>query len=136
MERLAFIPVIFLLLTLLAGCGDDDETAPMINEVAYTAADYHFIGPQLLPSGMTKLTLARQGKVMLLDDEDQEDEEDRYEAPTAPGECPYGDCPEPRSPIWEFVCTGPPNGCEPERDNRTGRYRLHPEGLAPPSAVT
>ena len=65
MERLAFIPVIFLLLTLLAGCGDDDETAPMINEVAYTAADYHFIGPQFLPSGMTKLTLARQGERML-----------------------------------------------------------------------
>ena len=65
MERLAFIPVIFLLLTLLAGCGDDDETAPMINEVAYTSADYHFIGPQFLPSGMTKLTLARQGKRML-----------------------------------------------------------------------
>ena len=96
MERLAFIPVIFLLLTLLAGCGDDDETAPMINAVAYTAADYHFIGPQFLPSGMTKLTLARQGKrmlqgfgsmykVMLLDDEDQED---RYGAPTVPGECP------------------------------------------------
>ena len=96
MERLAFIPVIFLLLTLLAGCGDDDETAPMINEVAYTAADYHFIGPQFLPSGMTKLTLARQGKrmlqgfgsmykVMLLDDEDQEDEEDRYGAPPGQG---------------------------------------------------
>ena len=65
MKRLAFIPAIFLLLTLLAGCGDDDETAPMINEVAYTAADYHFIGPQFLPSGMTKLTLARQGKRML-----------------------------------------------------------------------
>ena len=61
MERLAFIPVIFLLLTLLAGCGDDDETAPMINEVAYTAADYHFIGPQFLPSGMTELTLANDG---------------------------------------------------------------------------
>ena len=75
-------------------------------------------------------------KVMLLDDEDQEDDEDAYEAPTAPGECPYGDCPEPRSPIWEFVCTGPPDGWEPKRDNRTGRYRLHPEGLAPPSAVT
>ena len=45
MERLAFIPVIFLLLTLLAGCGDDDETALMINAAAYTAADYHFIGP-------------------------------------------------------------------------------------------
>ena len=45
MERLAFIPVIFLLLTLLAGCGDDDETALMINAAAYTATDYHFIGP-------------------------------------------------------------------------------------------
>ena len=64
MERLAFIPVIFLLLTLLAACGDDDETEPMINEVAYVAADYHFIGPQFLPSRMTKLTLARQGKRM------------------------------------------------------------------------
>ena len=61
MERLAFIPVIFLLLTLLAGCRDDDETAPMINEVPYTAADYHFIGRQFLPFGMTKLTLANDG---------------------------------------------------------------------------
>ena len=61
MKRLAFIPAIFLLLTLLAGCGDDDETAPMINEVAYTAADYHFIGPQFLPSGMAELTLANDG---------------------------------------------------------------------------
>ena len=58
MERLAFIPVIFLLLTLLAGCSDDDETAPMINDVPYTAADYDSIGRQFLPSGMTKLTLA------------------------------------------------------------------------------
>ena len=61
MERLAFIPVIFLLLTLLAVCRDDDETAPMINEVPYTAADYHFIGRQFLPFGMTKLTLANDG---------------------------------------------------------------------------
>ena len=61
MERLAFIPVIFLLLTLLAGCGDDDETAPMINEVAYTVADYHFIGPQFLPSEMAELILANDG---------------------------------------------------------------------------
>ena len=61
MKRLAFIPAIFLLLTLLAACGDDDETAPMINEVAYTAADYHFIGSQFLPSGMTELTLANDG---------------------------------------------------------------------------
>lgn len=53
--------MIFLLLALLAGCGGDDETAPMINEVAYTAADYHLIGPQFLHSGMTKLTLANDG---------------------------------------------------------------------------
>tara|TARA_B100001179_G_scaffold109719_1_gene78223 strand:+ start:495 stop:869 length:375 start_codon:yes stop_codon:yes gene_type:complete len=53
--------VIFLLLALLAGCGGDDETAPMINEVAYTAADYNFIGPQFLHSGMTRLTLANDG---------------------------------------------------------------------------
>ena len=53
MKRLAFIPAIFLLLTLLAACGDDDETEPMIDEVAYVAADYHFIGPQFRPSGMT-----------------------------------------------------------------------------------
>ena len=61
MKRLALIPVIFLSLTLLAACGDDDDTAPMINEVAYTAADYHFIGPQFLPSGMAELTLANDG---------------------------------------------------------------------------
>ncbi len=53
--------MIFLLLALLAGCGGDDETAPMINEVAYTAADYNFIGPQFLHSGMTRLTLANDG---------------------------------------------------------------------------
>jgi hypothetical protein len=60
-KRLAFIPAGFLLLTLLAACGDDDETAPMSNEVAYAAADYRFIGPQFLPSGMTELTLANDG---------------------------------------------------------------------------
>jgi len=67
-------------------------------------------------------------KVMLLDVEDQEDEEVAYEDPTARGECPYGGYPEPRNPIWEFVCTGTSDGWELERDNRTGRYRLHPEG--------
>jgi len=61
MELLAFIPVIFHLLTLLAGCSGDDETAPMINDVPYTAADYDSIGRQFLPSGMTKLTLANDG---------------------------------------------------------------------------
>ena len=49
------------MLRLLAACGDDDETAPMINEVAYTAADYRFIGTQFLPSGMTELTSANDG---------------------------------------------------------------------------
>ena len=53
--------MIFLLLTLLAACGDYDDTAPMINEVAYTAADYHFIEPQFLPSEMAELTLANDG---------------------------------------------------------------------------
>ena len=73
--------------------------------------------------------------VSLLDDEDHEDDEDAYEAPTAPGQCPYSDCPEPNSPYWAFVCSGLPDGWESERDNRTGRYRLHPEGLAPPKVV-
>ena len=58
---MGFIPAIFLLLRLLAACGDDDETAPMINEVPYTAADYRFIGTQFLPSGMTELTSANDG---------------------------------------------------------------------------
>ena len=58
---MGFIAAIFLLLRLLAACGDDDETAPMINEVAYTAADYRFIGTQFLPSGMTELTSANDG---------------------------------------------------------------------------
>ena len=58
---MGFIAAIFLLLRLLGACGDDDETAPMINEVAYTAADYHFIGTQFLPSGMTELTSANDG---------------------------------------------------------------------------
>jgi hypothetical protein len=70
-------------------------------------------------------------KVAFMEDEG---EEEAYEAPTAPGECPYSDCPEPRQPAWEFVCTGPPDGWEPTRDNRTGRYRLHLEGLAPPES--
>ena len=61
MKRLAFIPAIFLLLTLIAACGDDDETAPMINEVTYTAADDNIIGSQSLPSGMAELTLANDG---------------------------------------------------------------------------
>ena len=68
-------------------------------------------------------------KVAFMEDEG---EEEAYEAPTAPGECPYSDCPEPRQTAWEFVCTGPPDGWESTRDNRTGRYRLHPEGLDPP----
>ena len=37
-------------------------------------------------------------KVALLDAEGEEGEEDAYAAPTAPGECPYYDCPEPNSP--------------------------------------
>ena len=61
MKRLAFIPAIFFLLTLLAACGDDDETAPMINEVTSTAADDNIIGSQSLPSGMAELTLANDG---------------------------------------------------------------------------
>jgi len=66
---------------------------------------------------------------------EDEDPEDLFEAPTAPGQCPYSDCPESNIPIWEFVCSGPPDGWEPERDNRTGRYRSNPEGLAPPAVV-
>lgn len=41
-------------------------------------------------------------KVAFMEDEG---EEEAYEATTAPGECPYSDCPEPRQPAWEFVCT-------------------------------
>ena len=126
------------------------------NYVGIKVADYGAIaeiakyvakGDEVVSAGPRKIVeylMARRGKrmlqgfgsmykVMLLD---EEGEEDAYEAPTAPGECPYSDCPEPQSPIWEFVCTGPPDGWEPMRDNRTGRYRLHPEGLVPPSAVT
>ncbi len=58
---MGFIPAILLLLMVLAAWGDDDETAPMINEVAYTSADYRFIGTQFLPSGMTELTSANDG---------------------------------------------------------------------------
>jgi len=106
-------------------------------------AKYVAKGDEIVSAGPRKIVeylMARRGKrmlqgfgsmykVMLLDDED---DEDAYEAPTAPGDCPYSECPEPRAPVWEFVCTGPPDGWEPERDNRTGRYRLHLEGLAPP----
>ena len=31
-----------------------------------------------------------------------------------------------------LACSGPPDGWVETRENRTGRYRLHPEGLAPP----
>ena len=107
-------------------------------------AKYVAKGDEIVSAGPGKIVtylMARQGKRMLQGFgsmynvkllADDEDDEDAYEAPTAPGECPYSDCPEPRSPNWEFVCTGPPDGWEPERDNRTGRYRLHPEGVDPP----
>ena len=89
------------------------------------------------PGHMVTYLMARQGKRMLqgfgslfnVSLQEDEDEEDAYEVPTAPGECPYDDCPEPREPNWEFVCSGPPDGWEPTRDNRTGRYRL---SLGPP----
>jgi hypothetical protein len=108
-------------------------------------AKYVAKGDEIIQAGPGKVVEylnARRGKRMLqgfgsmykvafIEDE----EEEAYEAPTAPGECPYPDCPEPRQPAWEFVCTGPPDGWESTRDNRTGRYRLHPEGLAPPETV-
>ena len=108
-------------------------------------AKYVVKGDEIVSAGpghIVTYLMARRGKRMLQGfgslfnvslSEDEEDEES-YEAPTAPGECPYPDCPEPRQPAWEFVCSGPPDGWEPTRDNRTGRYRLHPEGLAPPES--
>ena len=113
-------------------------------------AKYVAKGDEIVSAGPGKVVtylMARRCKRMLqgfgsmynvsvLNDEDHEDDEDAYEAPTAPGQCPYLDCPEPNSPIWAFVCSGLPDGWEHERDNRTGRYRLHPEGLAPPTVVT
>ena len=106
-------------------------------------AKYVAKGDEIVQAGPGKVVeylMARRGKRMLqgfgsmykvafIEDED---EDEAYEVPTAPGECPYEDCPEPRQPAWVFVCTGPPDGWESTRDNRTGRYRLHPEGLAPP----
>ena len=110
-----------------------------ISEIAkYVAKGDEIV--QAGPGHVVTYLMARRGKRMLQGfgslfnvslSEDEEDEE-AYEAPTAPGECPYPDCPEPRHPVWEFVCSGPPDGWDSTRDNRTGRYRLHPEGLAPP----
>jgi hypothetical protein len=123
------------------------------NYVGIQVADYGAIseiakyvakGDEIVSAGPGKIVeylMARRNKrmlqgfgsmynVSLLGDED---DEDVYEAPTAPGQCPYSDCPEPNNPIWEFVCSGLPDGWEHERDNRTGRYRLHPEGVDPPN---
>lgn len=52
-------------------------------------------------------------------------EEEAAEAPEAPGECPYRDCPSPSTHEWEFVAFGPPvDGTQLDRDPRTGSYRL------------
>jgi len=110
-----------------------------ISEIAkYVAKGDEIV--QAGPGHVVTYLMARRGKRMLqgfgslfnVSLSEYEEDEEAYEAPTAPGECPYSDCPEPRHPAWEFVCSGPPDGWEPTRDNRTGRYRLHPEGLAPP----
>lgn len=61
MKRLLIIRALVILLTIFAACGSDDEVVAEINEVSYTAMDYHFEGPQFLPSGMTELTLVNQG---------------------------------------------------------------------------
>ena len=61
MKRLLIIPALVILLTTSAACGSDDEVVAEINEVSYAAMDYHFEGPQFLPSGMTELTLVNQG---------------------------------------------------------------------------
>ncbi|HIN37012.1 MAG TPA: hypothetical protein EYM77_05065 [Dehalococcoidia bacterium] len=61
MKRLLIIRALVILLTIFAACGSDDEVVAEINEVSYTATDYHFEGSQFLPSGMTELTLVNQG---------------------------------------------------------------------------
>ncbi len=61
MRRLIFLPLALILLTVLAACGGDTETAPQVNQVSYTAGDYQFFGPQFLPSGTTTLTLVNEG---------------------------------------------------------------------------
>ena len=112
-------------------------------------AKYVAKGDEVVAGGAGKVVeylVARAGKRMLQgfgsmykvsllepeDEEGEEGEEDAFAAPTAPGECPYADCPDPRNPTWEFICNGPLEGWEKERDNRTGLYRLSPEGLIPP----
>ncbi len=107
-------------------------------------AKYVAKGDEIVQAGPVKIMeylQAIQGKRMLqgfgslYNVSLKEEEEDVFEAPTAPGECPYPDCPDPREPVWEFVCSGPPDDWVATRDNRTGRYRLHPEGIDPPSFV-
>jgi hypothetical protein len=61
MKRLLIIPALFILLSVLAACGGDDDAVAEINEFSYIANDYFFEGPQFLPSGMTELTLDNEG---------------------------------------------------------------------------
>jgi hypothetical protein len=42
MKRLLIIRALVILLTIFAACGSDDEVVAEINEVSYTAMDYHF----------------------------------------------------------------------------------------------
>jgi len=95
-------------------------------------------------SRMIEYLLARRGRRMLqgfgsmyrvnLNDLDG----DESEAPVAPSECPYPNCPDPRDPRWQFLAYGPLDGWEKsDRDTRTGRYRLtlNGESRIPPDLL-
>ena len=62
MKRLILVPLALILLKVLAACSSDEEAEPEINQVAYSAMDNYFVGPQYLPAGMTKFTLTNDGQ--------------------------------------------------------------------------
>ena len=95
-------------------------------------------------SRMIEYLLARRGRRMLqgfgsmykvnLNDLD----DDESEAPVAPSECPFTNCPDPAAPNWQFLAYGPLDGWEKsDRDPRTGRYRLtlNGESRIPPDLL-
>ena len=61
MKIFLLLSAILFLVLALAACSDDEEAAPEVNEVTYTATDYLFNGPQFIPSGTTKFVLDNQG---------------------------------------------------------------------------
>ena len=64
LKSLATGALLALTLTLLAACGDSPTATPVpqINQVAFSAFDYGFSGPETIPAGMTNITLTNDGE--------------------------------------------------------------------------